>query len=84
MLTLDLPEEVILEAVERRAMEIVELPQAERNGHYRTIEQAFHSAALELGRDEKQAAEMASKMVEFTEGLVGIIEASGGGTGGRA
>ena len=31
-------EEVILEAVERRAMEIVALPQAERKAHYRTIQ----------------------------------------------
>jgi hypothetical protein len=77
-------QEATLEAVERRAMEIVAMPDAERKQHYRIIRAAYHSAALELGRDEKQAAEMAAKMVEFTEGLVDIIESSGDGKGGRA
>ena len=76
--------DVVLKAVQRRAMEIAALPEGEREARYSYIHDAYRQSALKLGTAEVSAAELADKMVEFTRAMVGIIETGGGASGGRA
>jgi hypothetical protein len=70
--------DVVLKAVERRAMEIVALPEDEREARYSLIREVYRNSAISLGRTEQQANDIADKVVEFTRDLVVIIERSGG------
>lgn len=76
--------DVVLKAVERRAMEIVALPEDEREARHSLIREVYRNSAISLGRTEQQANEIADKVVEFTRDLVVIIERSGGASGGQA
>ena len=74
--------DMVIQAVQRRAMEIVDLPEDQREGHYLLIREAYSDGARELGATDATA--MGEKMVEFTRALVKIMEAGGGASGGRA
>jgi len=76
--------EVMMGAIQRRAMEIVALPIDKRETRYRLVYAAYKDSALKIGQNEAAAQETAAQMVEFTKALVRIIETGGGGSGGNA
>ncbi|RWI80806.1 hypothetical protein [Mesorhizobium sp.] len=77
--------EIVMAAVQRRAMEIVALPVGEREARYALFRESYLRAARNMNVGKEEAwTEMAEKMIEFTRDLVRIIEAGGGGGGGTA
>ena len=78
------PEDKIMEFIQRRAMEVVALPEDKREEHYNLVYKSCRSSALNLGQSPKEADQWADKTVEFTKALVSIIETSGGAGGGKA
>jgi hypothetical protein len=74
----------LMEAVERRAMEIIELPAAEREALYAENKKLYFESGVLSGMNDAQAKEASEKMDEFTRALVLIIESGGGGSGGKA
>lgn len=74
----------VLQAVNRRAMEIVSLPENERSERYEIYRDAYKQAGLDSGMTDEQSDEAAAKMDEWIRSLVTMIETSGGGGGGTA
>lgn len=70
----------LLGSVERRAMEIVQLPPEEREARYSEYKRVYAETAREAG----MPADIAEKMDEWVRAMVRIIEAGGGSAGGRA
>ena len=76
--------DAMLGAVKRRAMEVVELPEAEREGRYKIYRHAYIEAGSQHGLTRQKAHEMAEKMNNWTRALVTTIEQSGSAKGGHA
>jgi hypothetical protein len=68
----------MLDIVGRRAMEIIELPEGEREDHYGYCWHAYWEAGWDTWGDPERAREYADKIVELVRALVKFIEAGGG------
>ena len=67
--------EEMLELIQWRALDIVALPADRRQGLYETIDEACRRASRQIGQSDAEAANTATKIVEFVRVIVGIIEA---------
>jgi hypothetical protein len=77
--------DLIMASLQRMAMQMLEVPQSEREGLYEDFRTGSQKdAARRLGLDPKAAEEFGQKYLEFLRALVKIIEAGGGAGGGRA
>lgn len=70
----------LLEAVQRRAMEVIQTPPERREALYEIYRRAYVETAESLGMPK----DIADKMVEWTKAMVNIIETGGGQAGGSA
>jgi hypothetical protein len=77
-------QEALLGAVQRRAMEIIELPAGEREARYAMYRRNYVESAIETGMPRDQAEEFGDKMIEWTQGMVQLMEQGGGAAGGKA
>jgi hypothetical protein len=75
---------LMMASLQRVAMQMLELPKAERENVFNGYREGFAKDAAAAGLDPKAALEFGDKYMEFLRTLVKIIEASGGGAGGRA
>jgi hypothetical protein len=73
-----------MDAVHRRAMELIELPTEKREERYAYYRRVYYEGAKADGASEVQARELSESMDEWVRALVAIIETGGGAEGGRA
>ena len=66
--------EQLLQMLRRRALNLVTTPEDERDWQYDRIRLSCCGAAEQIGQSPDEAAITASRMVEFTRAMVGIIE----------
>lgn len=76
--------DAIMGALHRRATEITALPVSEREARYKIYHDAYYQEGVSVGRSPEAAKDFADRMDEWIKALVGLIENSGGGAGGRA
>jgi hypothetical protein len=76
--------EAMLGAIQRRAMEIVELPVDQREARHQVNRTIYLKTAAEMQMTPEQGQELADKFEEFTRAMVKIMETGGGAGGGRA
>jgi hypothetical protein len=70
--------EQMLRLIHRRALNLAQLPEDERDRHYDLIRLSCCGAAEQIGQSPAEAAVTANNMVEFTRAMVGIIDTGGG------
>jgi hypothetical protein len=66
--------EQMMSMLQRRALNLVALPEDERDLQYDLLRLSCCGAAEQIGQSPDRAAATANNMVEFTRALVGIIE----------
>ena len=71
-------------AVQRRAMEIVQLPPEKREARYALYRRAFAESVMEGGVPRENAEQYATQVDEWIRTMVKVIETGGGASGGRA
>jgi hypothetical protein len=76
--------EQIVGMVQRMAMEIVVLPESDRERQYAAVKQALEEAAVVLGQGPERTAEFVEMNYKAIRALVGEIEVGGGAGGGVA
>ncbi|MBV8186285.1 MAG: hypothetical protein JO339_03515 [Alphaproteobacteria bacterium] len=74
----------MLEVINRRSIEIIELPESKREGRYNNCLADYYQAAGEEWGDWEHAKAYADKIIELVRSLVTFIEAGGGAARGRA
>ena len=70
--------EEMLQLIQRRAFDIAALPVDRREGLYETIHEASRRASMQIGQTGDEAADTATKIVDFVRVIVGMIEAAEG------
>ena len=76
--------DAMLDTVKRRALTVIDLPEAEREEQYELYRKLYVASAVNVGMTVQKARELAEKMNEWTRVLVEIIEEGGGARGGHA
>ena len=67
--------EEMLQLIQRRALDIAALPVDRREGLYETIHEACRRASIQIGQSDGDAAETATKIVDFVRAIVSMIDA---------
>jgi hypothetical protein len=80
----DANRDLMLASLQRVAMQMLEVPKADRERVYADHQKAFAKAAAATRLDPKAAEEFGLKYLEYLRAMVNIIEAGGGAAGGRA
>jgi len=68
--------EEMLKLIQRRAFDIAALPVDRREGLYETIHEACRRASVQIGQTADEAANTATRIVDFVRVIVGMIEAA--------
>ena len=76
--------DAMLDTVKRRALTVIDLPEAQREIQYEIYRKLYIESAVNVGMTVQKARELAEKMNEWTRVLVEIIEQGGGARGGHA
>jgi len=76
--------DAVVGSIQRRAMEIIELPPDQREARYKVYRQTYIESVMEKGLSREKGEQFAATMEEWTRTLVKLIEAGGATRGGRA
>jgi hypothetical protein len=76
--------DAVMSSLNRRAMEIVEIPKTEREQTYLIVRDELMRAMRDCHIEENKIPDWIEQYLSFLRSLVAMIESGGGASGGRA